>query len=74
MAYVDRHWTIDPFVGHIGISMHPETRFDARETAIWLKDLLRHIHRKVYWTASELGFYHSQAMFSAETFHWHPTV
>lgn len=46
MAYIDQFFMTEP-CGYIGIALSPETAVDACETALWLNELLHHIHKKV---------------------------
>ncbi|KAF5309575.1 hypothetical protein D9619_012424 [Psilocybe cf. subviscida] len=45
MAYINYYFMTEPS-GHIGIALLPKTAFDARETALWLSELLHRIHKE----------------------------
>ncbi|KAF5324306.1 hypothetical protein D9619_011196 [Psilocybe cf. subviscida] len=46
MAYADQHWAVTPD-GKMA-AWCPETDIDRHESALWLNDLLHHIHRETY--------------------------
>lgn len=53
MAYINHYFMTEPS-GHIGIALLPETAFDARETALWLSELLHRIHKEVSYIIIDL--------------------
>lgn len=65
MAYIDQYFMTEPS-GYIGIALCPETALDAREMAVWLDNLLRHIHREVTEIHFESRFYNLHSVLFTE--------
>lgn len=63
MTYIEDHVKTDPEAAWVTVALRAETDFDARETAMWLTDLLRRIHSK----ARSLNFKFDQGFYDLHT-------